>query len=445
MGVTKGKTPFQGVDDYYKSFKGKAKAIGIYQFFVPSVFPIDPDLIKHILMKDFSHFHDRGMYHNKEADPTSAHLLSLDGQDWRDRRTKMSPIFTSGKMKMMFENVDRISDKLAEVLQKNIKTSNVHDMKRWSQKFTADNIGNVAFGLECNCIEDEHSVFMKYGRRLLDLKPFEIIKFIFAMNLPYLARVLKVRSNPKDAGDFFLNTFMQTFEYRQTNNIVRNDFVSLLLGLKHLYTPLELAAEEFLVFAAGYETSSTLMTFTLYELALNQDIQDKLREEITTRIEENDGKLTYELLFELKYLDMVINESLRKYPPIPILFRKCVKDYKIPGTDLTIPKGIKALINVYSLHHDPEYFTDPSKFDPERFSDENIKTIKPFTFLPFGEGQRNCIGMRFGQMQSKMAILKLIKNFKFSPCEKTLIPMEFETFAPFISPKEGMWLKVEEL
>lgn len=232
---------------------------------------------------------------------------------------------------------------------------------------------------------------MKYGRRLLDLKPFEIIKFIFAMNLPDIARMLKIRSNPKDAGDFFLNTFLQTFEYRQANNIVRNDFVSLLLGLKHLYTPLELAAEGFLVFAAGYETSSTLMTFTLYELALNQDMQDKLRAEIITAIEENDEKLTYELLFELKYLDMVVNEALRKYPPIPILFRKCVKDYKIPGTNLTIPKDIKALINVYSLHHDSEYFPDPSKFDPERFSDENIKNIKPFTFLPFGEGQRNCM------------------------------------------------------
>jgi cytochrome P450 family 6 len=88
---------------------------------------------------------------SQEADATSAHLLSLDGQEWRDRRTKMSPIFTSGKMKMMFETVDRISDKLAEVLGTNLETSSVHEMKRWSQKFTADNIGNVAFGLECNC------------------------------------------------------------------------------------------------------------------------------------------------------------------------------------------------------------------------------------------------------------------------------------------------------
>lgn len=232
---------------------------------------------------------------------------------------------------------------------------------------------------------------MKYGRRLLDLKPIEIMKFMFALNLPKIAKFLKFRSNPKEAGDFFLNTFLQTFEYRQANNIKRNDFVQLLLGLKDMYTPLELASEAFLVFAAGYETSSTLMTFTLYELALNPDIQDRLREEITTGISENDGKLTYEMLFGFKYLEMVINESLRKYPPIPLLFRKCVKDYKIQGTSLVIPKNTTVIINVYSLHHDEEHFPEPSKFNPERFSDENIKKIKPFTYLPFGEGQRNCM------------------------------------------------------
>lgn len=84
-------------------------------------------------------------------DPTSAQLLSLDGQDWKDRRTKMSPIFTSGKMKMMFEIMDQISDKLAEVLGAALKFEQIHEMKSWSQKFTADNIGNVAFGLNCNC------------------------------------------------------------------------------------------------------------------------------------------------------------------------------------------------------------------------------------------------------------------------------------------------------
>nr|ARO50425.1 cytochrome P450 [Chironomus tentans] len=438
-------TSFEGINMQYKKFKGKAPAIGIYSFLSPSIFVLDPDLLKDILVRDFGSFHDRGMYYNKKDDPISANLLSLDGQEWRDRRTKLSPIFTSGKMKMMFEIVDRISDKLAEELGRQLKTTSEFEMRNWSQRYTGDNIGNVAFGIECNCIVNENSDFMKYGRPIFDLSPFDAFMFIFTIEFPNLSRKLGLRDNPKESGDFFLNTFLQTLEYRQRNNIQRNDFVSLLLGLKDSYTSKELAAEAYLVYAAGFETSSTLMTFTLYELALNPDIQDRLREEITTGIEENDGKLNYDMLFGFKYLDMIINESLRKFPPIAENLRKCIKDYEIPGTDLVIPKGTSIDINIFSLHRDPEYFPDPEKFDPERFSEENIKNIRPFTFLPFGEGPRNCIGMRFGQMQSKIGITKLIKNFKFSPCDKTPIPMVFDPKSLFTAPKGGMWLKVEKI
>jgi cytochrome P450 family 6 len=294
-------------------------------------------------------------------------------------------------------------------------------------------------------LEDPNSEFMKNGRRLFDLTTFELIRFFFSVDYPDLARKLGFRFNPKEVADFFYNTFIQTFEYRAKNNVQRNDFVSMLLELKDQFTPLELAAESMLVFAAGYETSSTLMTFTLYSLATNPDIQNKLRDEITSAIEENDGKLTYEMLFGFKYLDMVMSETLRMYPPIADNMRKCNSDYTIPGTNLVIPKDTTVEINTYSLHHDPEYFPEPQKFIPERFSDENVKNIKPFTYLPFGEGARICLGMRFGLMQSKMGIAKLIKDFSFSPCEKTPIPMKFVASFPFLAPVGGMWLKIEKI
>lgn len=159
----------------------------------------------------------------------------------------------------------------------------------------------------------------------------------------------------------------------------------MLLDLKHSFTPLELSAEAFLVFAGGFETSSTLMTFTMYELALNQDIQERLRVEIVSAIDENEGKLSYDVLVGLKYLDMVINESLRKYPPIPNHSRKCTKEYKIPETNLVIPKGTKIKLLAYSFQHDAEHFPDPEKFDPERFTPEMVKARNPFTFTPFGK------------------------------------------------------------
>ena len=233
-------------------------------------------------------------------------------------------------------------------------------------------------------IEVKNSEFELKSRRIIGLTFFETIQFIFATEFPNLGRKLGVKFVPKEVSSFFLEAFIDAIKYRENNEVNRNDFVKLLLGLKDIYTTKELAAEAFLVFIGGFETSSTLMTFTLYELALNPGIQDRLREEVTTGIEENDGKLTYDMLFGFKYLDMVINESLRKYPPIPVQFRKAAKDYQIPDTKLVIPKGTNIQINALSLQRDPEYFPDPDKFDPERFNEENIKNIRPYTNFPFG-------------------------------------------------------------
>lgn len=143
--------------------------------------------------------------------------------------------------------------------------------------------------------------------------------------------------------------------------------------------------------------------------------------------------------------------------------RKCTKDYEIPGTKLRIEKGTLVEIPVFSLHHDSEYFPDPEKFDPERFSPENVKSQVPFTFLPFGEGPRNvrnqfigsvlgsnlfklqCLGLRFGLMQAKLAIAKLIQNFELSASDKTPIPMKFHPSTPFLGSLDGMHLKLKKI
>lgn len=138
--------------------------------------------------------------------------------------------------------------------------------------------------------------------------------------------------------------------------------------------------------SSGYETSSSVSLYTIYELALNPDIQERLRIEIKTGIEQNGGKLTYDMLVGFKYLEMCVKESMRMHPPAFIM-RKCTKDFRVPDTNLLIPEGTQLNINVFSFHRDPEYFAEPLKFDPERFSAENIGNIEPFTYFPFGEGK----------------------------------------------------------
>ena len=284
------------------------------------------------------------------------------------------------------------------------------------------------------------------GKRVFNTTGFELLKFFFANSLPNLSRKLHITVFAKESIEFFQETFIETLVNRENNKIIRNDFVSMLLGLKNHYTKIELAAEAFLVYTGGFETSSTLISFTLYELALNPDIQERLREEIKSELSNNEGKLTFEIIVGAQYLDQVINESLRKYPPIPTITRKSTKDYTIPGTNLNISKGTSIFLPVYSFHHDPEYYPEPEKFDPERFSPgDDVRTRHPFTFLPFGEGPRICLGLRFGLMQSKIAIAKILQNYKISPSDKTPIPMKFVPSGPFLAPVGNMWLNLKKI
>lgn len=103
------------------------------------------------------------------------------------------------------------------------------------------------------------------------------------------------------------------------------------------------------------------------------------------------------------------------------------------------------IIPSHSYHHDPEYFPQPEKFDPERFAPSNLNNIKSCSYLPFGEGPRNCIGMRFGRMQASIGLVKLIRYFRFDICEQTKIPVEFVIPSFNLNPRGGITLRVSKI
>uniref|UniRef100_A0A8D0NXS9 unspecific monooxygenase n=1 Tax=Sus scrofa TaxID=9823 RepID=A0A8D0NXS9_PIG len=148
---------------------------------------------------------------------------------------------------------------------------------------------------------------------------------------------------------------------------------------------------------------------------------------------------TYDALAQMEYLDMVVNETLRLYPIAARLERACKKDVEIHG--VFVPKGTVVVVPVFVLHRDPDLWPEPEEFRPERFSKKNKDTINPYTYLPFGTGPRNCIGMRFALMNMKLALVKVLQNFSFKPCKETQIPLKLTTQG-LTQPEKPVVLKI---
>lgn len=228
----------------------------------------------------------------------------------------------------------------------------------------------------------------------------------------------------------------------------------------------ELIAQCFLFFAAGLDTSSSALTFAAYELVANPDVQQKLYEEIA-EVQLGGKRITYDVIQKMKYLDQVVSETLRKWPGAVQTDRLCTKDYIYDDGKLKfkIEKGSSIIFPVYGVHHDPKYYPNPDKFDPERFSDENKHKILPSAYAPFGVGPRNCIGMsikfygifstvifiekknsfagsRFALMEVKAILYYLLLNFSFEPNKDTQIPLKMKK-GFFLLTEKGVHLELK--
>lgn len=422
-----------------------------FVFHRPAYMPIDVQYIKNILQRDFDHFSERGFYYNQKDDPLSANLFALGGDKWRFLRGKLSPTFTPGKLKMMFGNLLQCANQMQDEIEKMCKNKKEVNIKDISECFIIDVIGSCAFGLDCNCFKNPEGEFKKQGRKIFSFSRLRILKTGAAFAFPNCARWLGIKLFENESIEFFLNLVKTTIQYREAHNVTRKDFLQLLLELRNgpgnddCFTIEEITAQVFIFFAAGFETSSITLAFCLYELASNLDVQEKLREEIMRVLVIHGGEISYDTIADMKYMNQVVDETLRKYPPVSFITRICEKDYQMPGTETIIQKGIGVVVSILGLHHDPDYYPDPEKFNPERFSDENKKRRVPFTYIPFGEGPRLCIGLRFGLMQVKMGLVVLLKKYKFLLNTQTAVPLQMDPFSFTLTPQEGIFLDVERV
>lgn len=121
------------------------------------------------------------------------------------------------------------------------------------------------------------------------------------------------------------------------------------------------------------------------------------------------------------------------------------KPYHVAVNNVTIEQNTLVMIPVYAIHHDPEVYPNPETFDPDRFLPEAVQSRPSCSFLPFGEGPRNCIGLRFGMMQARIGLVMLLRNFEFELTAKTPVPLEFLPTGAVLTAKGGLYLKLKTI
>ena len=423
----------------------------------------DPELIKLILVKDFNAFHNRRSGRKIKHDIISKNLFDAEDQFWKRIRTLVTPTFTSGKMKKMYSLIDDCAKYAIDNLESHVVSQKPVMIKDVFSCLTMDVIAKCAFGTDTNAKEDPYNPFVINGLELFNIKVYKVL--LITLCPKFILKLLRVQSVVSEKNnEFFLNVARHIIRKRRESNDRRNDLLQLLMDtqgfdkidqdhkndaqLHHVnhdqdenkdedkqtwnidknqrLTEDEIIAQAWIFFVAGYETTATTLSFCSYELALNQEIQDKLYQELISTMKNNlDDDIDYDTLSKLPYLDAVISETLRKYPPVQRLERTATQTYHIPNTEITIEKDNLIYIPVYAIHHSEEYYSSPETFKPERFLPENRHLIKPYTYLPFGSGPRNCVGMRFGLLEAKLGLARIIPKYKFVKCANTKVPLEF--------------------
>ncbi|KAK5643740.1 hypothetical protein RI129_007585 [Pyrocoelia pectoralis] len=379
-------------------------------------------------------------------------------------------------MKAMFALIKETSQQYVSYLKSQGNEVIEVQLKDIFERFTIDVITNVAFGIKTDSLSDRNNTFYTLGKKIA--QQTGIKGFILFNAFPAaLSKLIRVPVYSKEIREFFTAIVNESIELREKSNIIRPDVLHLLMesrkgpmkveeeikdipdegfavveesgydqGIEQIKMTNEMiTAQALIFFLAGFETISMLLSHTIYELVINPDIQQKLRKELEETLLKSQGKLTYESVMRMQYLDMIISETLRKWPPFVVSDRKSTKPYVIeakhPGeSDVHVEKDSIIFIPTYCIQMDPNNFSNPDKYDPERFSPENRKKIKECTYIPFGFGPRNCIGSRFALMEAKLALVEIIENFEIVRISKSQIPLVIGKRSYNLVPDCGFWV-----
>ncbi len=405
-----------------------------------------PEALKHILLDNVENYPKSEVVIRMLRPAVGESLFTSEGSNWRWQRRAISPVFTARNVTalapLMTKTAERTTHRLRDFIISN--PNNPTEMVREMLSATFDVICEVAlsgrehFDSELY-VEAVTQYFLTVGRAsLLDFletpywvpRPGEIkgrlaVKTMHKMVKDAIEARKAALQNQEEKTEDLLDYMMKAVDAETGKKMVAKDLLHNM--------------QFFIV--AGHETTALTLAWALYLLAHDQHVQEKARDEATKilGIGKNARAANAEDIAKAPYIEQILQETMRLYPPVGFLVRKAKEPDQL--YDREVKPGDTVFLNIYSLHRHQNLWSNPNVFDPNNFSKEKIENRNKFQHIPFGAGPRICVGATFAMMQAQIILMTILSKFKFTPEPPEPSPIMQMT----IRPEPGVFLKTTPL
>ncbi|XP_059223818.1 probable cytochrome P450 28a5 isoform X2 [Stomoxys calcitrans] len=414
----------------------------------------DAELIHHILVKDFKHFHDNEI--STMADEKSDyiygnHPLALTGDDWYERRSDIKPGLALPRMKLSFSVISKISHNLVEYIEKQQTYGDQEgiDALDLSLRFISEVVGDCILGQRVEIFTQKTHPAVKNAKQLSKQSFIFVIYMILVGLAPSLKKIKKFRFLSRSLEKFFIGQIRNAFKEKTGNGPIGNcnDFLSYL---RQLQKKKGLREDEVLTHATtvlldSYMSIPAVLAHCLLMLGRDSLRQHALRSEITKKLGE---VIDIDVIAKMDYLDACIYETIRVFPPTSFMTKVCTKSTELTnknGQILKIAVGTPVILPIHAVLNDGQYYENPTKFQPERFLQGKLQKFRETgLYLAFGDGPRACFGEHFALIQIKRALIEVIRSYEVSINPKTRSDNIFNPMTMLSQLNGGIWLNFKK-
>lgn len=440
---------------YYR--QPEQSMVGFYNFKKPCLLIRDPELIKIVMVSSFASFDNNISSLDQKLDPLLCRNPFFNhGDDWKNQRNVLNSGLSNKRLKVIVRQICDVSKKFEVYIDDNFKNNKnlVVEAQEFLSHFTAEVTATCGFGIDGKSFTKDPKSFQKMVKRMMEPSYTQVIAELIGFFYPRLKKLFQIRYLPWEIDQYFRDIIKNVIDARKQSPLPENDFLQQIIestknsenkNIDENYVVGHAAS----FFLNGQITSSFAISFVALQIALHPEVQKKIREEIEQIFLKHNGKMNYESLQEFKYMEQVINESIRLLPPLGFLGKTCTQKYSLTGNDglyVEVEPETDIIIPVFGIHRDPKYWINPHVFDPDRFSEDNKHDRHKYVYLSFGAGPRACVGRRIAMLQMKASLVTLLRNCSLELHPRTKVPITVNPLSSLFTIVDGgIWIRINPL